>query len=423
MSKNSKKIPLPEKKIKGQSNLITNYYVCKPDKEAQPDSIFLTEKKLSNKEKSEWKEKKNISQEQKINQETKDLPKEKPKKTWSESEKFSENPRTLIETSKKPQNLWKPQKIIIKPETLPSPDLQNKISWTQLQPNPTSIQDLVPSVDSKYLALFEHIFTHFQKTAGFLLTPSESQILLNFNTLNQQSKNLYVLLFKRKTQWIHTNSIFYSEIPNTIQALQGLIHSNFAVSTTSAFLLSNIQLTYDFLYTLTIPLLELLEEHLRKTLAEHFDEDYVDIQVEKPWCRALYHYTRHSVYKLEIQKIAEKIAENHSRKAEKVQAIMEILDFLAKNLKTADSEEFCSIVIPLSFPGFIKLDDNSWVLFSRLHHMYSFYSSENFLSDYGADINKNLKINDFKTTASDYPLFTSYSESLNTESVYFFFCF
>ena len=150
--------------------------------------------------------------------------------------------------------------------------------------------------------------------------------------------------------------------------------------------------------------------------------DSVDINVENPWCRALYYYTRFNIFSNEIKAIAKNIEEPEitSRKSEIIQAVMEMLVFFSKKLEGKSREDISKLLIPANFPAFINLQEDSLALFYRLHHAYSFYSSENLLSDYGENISKALTPTNYELSSHDYPLYYNYLDVLNCESAYNF---
>lgn len=311
--------------------------------------------------------------------------------------------------------LQKKSKKFIK--TIPeNPEEQkNVIIWSEaLEPEsqPPISNNII--TDSFYLKFFVSIYTDMRVYRQSVLSDEDLAIINSFEALQEPSKMLYVNVFKRKSQWINLNSIKCQAIPDVLQAFRDLLAFGLAKTIVPAFLLEDMQETYDFLYCLNIGLLKSLETHLRKVLADTLNADHVEIEVEKPWCRCLYYYAKHSIYRSQIRSIAKRTTQDSdSKKSEKVEAIGEILFFLHRNLKISSP----CLLIPEDFPAFIKLENNSVSLFSRLHHAYSFYASPNLLDDFIKNTLKGLEPSTYNISATNFPIYTNYFDMIIAESV------
>lgn len=303
--------------------------------------------------------------------------------------------------------------------------IEKKIKWAQTvtPEKDLNVSKLPESIsDTFYLDFFVSIYKQMQIYKDSILNSADLLIISRFESLPGPAKQLYVRLFKRKSQWVNLNSLKYDQVPDPLKSFQDLLSENLARSSFSAFSLSNIQSTYDFLHNLTIPLLILIEEHLRKVLADLLNTDNIEIEIEKPWPRALYYYTKSSIFTENVKKIAENVREKEleSRKHEIIQAVMEILLYLKPFFHEKSQDELSKLLIPEDFPAFIKLEEDSVSLFSRLHHVFSFFSSENILNDFAQNSFKGLSPFPYKTTAFSFPVYQNYSDSLLSESIYSF---
>ena len=418
---------VPEKKIKQEGNLITSYFNIKPESSSnserkhedfQKHSANIDILASNNLHSGSKLYSQNIS-----SSEFRQAPDSTVRK-MNCNLNTNKKPRSISKNNKTPQN----SKVMQDANEDENKDKdEDYIKWGQAKTPDSKSKPAKTSEsisDTFYLRFFTTIYQDMAVYKEAVFSSSDQNIIDCFESLNEPAKLLYVRLFKRKSQWININRINYSEIPNVLQSFQDLLSASLARSSASAFALDSTQLTYDFLSSLTIPLLISIEEHLRRLLAELFDTDSVEIQIEKPWCRALYYHTRHTIFTEEVSRIARDIGvaeievEMESRKHLLIQVVMEILLYLNQNIIGKSREELSEMLIPGDFPAFIKLEDSSRSLFSRLHHAYSFYSSENLLSDYGEHMSKGLFPSVYSTSVLSYPLYSNYNDSILCESIY-----
>lgn len=309
-----------------------------------------------------------------------------------------------------------PTQVFPYPYTLPT---------SQAIPKPSSppLGTAVPP----YLSFFKSMLNELSLYGDSLLSTSDLQILSCFLSLDPSSQSLYVRLFMRKHKWIDINTLSYSEVPNIIESANVLLQTSFAQGSKPNEIFSDIESIYEFLYSLNITQLQVLETHLRKLLVETTGEDFHDLAVEKPVLRVLKYYTRFNCYVEFFEELYRDLKEplNKSRKSSLVVVCAELAQVLKGFVRDGDGDGIgigsdLKMLVPYDFPGFIRLGLDGIRLFSRLNRTFTFFACESAISEFANDFSNGLKLGFFDVSIKTHQILTSYTDSIKMDSIYCF---
>lgn len=209
----------------------------------------------------------------------------------------------------------------------------------------------------------------------------------------------------------------YKKIQNIFEAGKELVATGLARSSKTAFLCEDIQFTYELLSTLSKDLLLMLETHLRNLIGLVTGDDHISVPlppIEKYFQNPLYLASRKSnlpeVKELSL-KITKLVDNEPTPKRHLIEIVLEQLrylnglqsdvkvmaklSFVHKQIGSSQDAWLFSL-IPSDFPAFLRINDASITLFTRLHHAFSFYTCENLMQELVQQRMKKLKFYDFR---------------------------
>lgn len=272
------------------------------------------------------------------------------------------------------------------------------------------------SPNQDYLNFFLNILREMENYGEKVINNEDALNIAAFRELSNPAQKLYVTLFMQKNKWVNLNTINYSTISEIIDAGNELVKFKFA-QTSMSIEYEDIETVYELLFSLSVQLLEKLEDHLRNLLSQLVGDDCLDVEIEKPGCGVVIEYINNNFFKKILTKLlAMKEDVKESRKNKLIQLCAELINLLKIHTDLSSLK-----ILPEDFPALIKLLDGPKTLYHRLDRSYNFYSSESSIQDYAHMSANNLKPIKFPVTIQSHPIYQNYNDCLIMDSVYQFY--